>query len=61
MHRSAFATAVAGLFPEQFGKHAVRLGPFCQAMAVPAMRAGDVVIGAQRLADSHGDGFFAFI
>ena len=30
-------------------------------MPVPAMRAGDVVVGAQRLADSHGDGLLALV
>ena len=30
-------------------------------MAVAAMRAGDVVIAAQRFAHAHGDGFFTDI
>ena len=61
VHRSAFAAAVAGLFAEQFGKHAVWLGALGQAMTVAAMRAGDVVIRSQRFTNSHGDGLFAFV
>src|SRR5260370_4215172 len=61
VHGSALAAAVAGLFAEQFGKHAIGLRALGEAMTMAAMRAGDVVIGPQRFADSHGDGLFTFV
>ena len=57
--RAALALAVAGFLAEQLGEHAVERRALRQAMPVAAMRAGDVIVGAQRFAHAHGDGFFA--
>ena len=59
VHRTAFSAAVSGFFSQQFGKHQFRRGAFGEAVAMAAMRAGDVVIGAQRFANSDRDRFFA--
>src|SRR5579871_1029136 len=61
MHRAAFAPAIARRFAQQFGKHAVHRRAFRQAVPMPAMRAGDVVIAPQRLADANRDSFFAAV
>src|ERR1700722_3158239 len=61
MHGAALALAIAGLLAQQLGKHAVGRGPFCQAVSVATMSAGDVVFTPQRLTNSHCDGFFADI
>jgi hypothetical protein len=61
VHRPALAPAIARLFAEQFGKHAVILGALGQAVSVAAVRAGDVIVGPQSGANSHGDGLFALI
>src|SRR5581483_4802087 len=53
MHGTTFAAAVASFLTQQFGEHAVNGGSLCQAMAVPAMRAGDIVIATQGGAYSH--------
>ena len=42
VHRAAFAPAVARRLAQQLGKHAVDRRAFGQAMAVAAVRAGDV-------------------
>jgi len=59
VHRAALAAAIAGRAAQQLAKHAVESCAFSQAVAVPAMRAGDVIIAPQRLAHAHGDAFFA--
>src|ERR1700685_1526766 len=61
VHRSTFAFAVSGFFAQQFRKHAIRRRALGQAMAMPAMRAGNVVVAAKRLADTHRDRLFAAI
>ena len=61
MHRAALALAVAGLLAQQLGEHQVRGGAFGQAMSVAAVRAGDVVVCAKRLADADRDRFLADI
>ena len=59
MHRAAFAAAVAGLLAQQFGEHTVQRGALGQAMAVAAVRAGDVIVLPQSLADSDGNRLLA--
>ena len=59
MHRSAFALAVAGFLPEQLGEHQIRRGALCETVTVTAVRAGNVVVPSQRVADAHGHRFFA--
>src|SRR5712692_6351694 len=59
VHRAALAAAVARLLAEQLGEHAVGRGALRKAMTVTAMRAGDVVVLAECLADADGDGFLA--
>src|SRR5581483_6640691 len=61
VHRTALTAAVALLFAEQFGKHAVGFSALGEAMTVPAVRAGDVVVRPKRFADSDGDSFFALV
>ena len=61
MHRAALAFAIAGFLAQQLGEHAVDCAPFGQAMPVAAMRAGDVIVRAQRFANAHGDRFLADI
>src|SRR5581483_11345436 len=55
MHRAAFPAAVSRFFAQQLGKHSIRGGALGEAMSVPAMRAGDVIIHAERLAYSDRD------
>ena len=61
MHGTTFAPAVTSLFPQQLREHAVNGGAFCQAMAVTAMGAGNVVIAAQSCAYPHSDRLLANI
>ncbi len=61
VHGAAFTLAIAGFFAKQLGEHAVDRRAFREAMAVAAMRAGDVVVGTERLADADGDGFLTYI
>src|SRR5712692_7626676 len=61
VHRSTFAPAVSRFFAQQLGKHAVRRRPFGQTVPVATMRAGDVVISAERFADPNRYPFFAHI
>ena len=53
--------AVAGFLAEQFGEHAIGRRAFGEAVPVAAMRAGDVVVAAQRFANADSDGFLANI
>src|SRR5580693_1739139 len=48
VHRTALSTAVSGFFSKQFRKHQFRRRAFGEAVAVPAMSAGHVVIMAQK-------------
>src|SRR6185503_531400 len=52
VHRPALALAVAGFLTEEFRKHQAGLGALGEAMPVAAMRARDVVVPAQCLADT---------
>jgi len=61
MHGPALALAISGFFPQQLGEHAVDSRALSQAVSVAAMRAGDVIVGAKRFANAHGDGFLADI
>ena len=47
------------LFPEELGKHHPRVSALGQAVAVATVGAGDVVVGAQRLADADCDRLLA--
>src|SRR6266511_1544424 len=53
VHGAALAPAVPGLLAQQLREHPVHLRPLGQAVAVPAMRAGDVVVAAEDRA--HAD------
>ena len=59
VHRAALAAAVAGGLAEELGEHAVDGRALGQAVAVPAVGAGDVVVPAQGFADADGDGLLA--
>src|SRR4029077_3906241 len=59
VHRSALAPAVAGFFAQKLRKHPVWRRPLGQAMTVPTVRAGDVVVRAQRFANTYGHRFLA--
>src|SRR2546425_872446 len=61
VHRSALAFAVAGLLAEQLGEHEIGYRAFREAVSVAAMRARDVVISSQRLADADGHRLLAYI
>jgi hypothetical protein len=61
VHRPALPLAIAGFLSEQLGEHEVRLRTFRQAVAMPAVRAGDVVVRPKRLADANRHGFFPYI
>src|SRR5688572_2743227 len=61
VHRPALALAVAGFLAEQLGEHQVRRRALGQAVAVTAVRARDVVVVPQRLADADGNRFLADI
>src|SRR5690242_21728236 len=61
MHRAAFTTAIARSFAEQFSIHSVNGCTFGKTVPMPSMRAGDIVIAAQCLADTHSNGLFADI
>src|ERR1700683_99316 len=61
VHRSAFPFAVARLFTEKLGEHAVGRRAFSQTMPVAAMSAGDVVLILKRFANSHGHCFFTHV
>src|SRR5208283_1804997 len=58
VHRTALAAAITRLFPQQLGKHAVRRSSLRQAMPMPAMRAGDVVLLGQRFTYAHRNRLF---
>src|SRR5579863_10344186 len=55
MHRTTLALTVTSFLAQQFGKHAVNRCSLCQAVSMPAMRAGDVVIAPQRRANADRD------
>src|SRR5712691_633562 len=59
VHRAALAAAIASLLAEQLGEHAIGRGALREAVTVTAMRAGDVVVLAERHTDADGDGFLA--
>src|SRR6185437_4452757 len=61
VHAATLAVAVACLLAQQFSEHQVNLGALGDAVAVAAMRAGDVVILPQRSADADGDRFLSAI
>src|SRR2546422_8899052 len=44
MHRTTLASAIASFFAKQFSEHPIRRSALGQAMAMPAMRTGDVIV-----------------
>src|SRR6516225_9310567 len=54
VHRAAFAAAEPGLFREQLLHHHGRVAALGDAVAVPAMSAGDVVLRPQMAAHAGG-------
>ena len=44
MHGAAFTPAVSGLFPENLGHHLPTVRAFCDAVAMTAMIADDVIL-----------------
>ncbi|MNG92340.1 hypothetical protein D3C79_512720 [compost metagenome] len=61
MHRTALATAHAGLLAVDFGHHAVHIHALGDAVAMTAVGRGDAVAVAQVGHDPGGGGFFAGI
>src|SRR5207244_7262060 len=61
VHRSALPFAVAGLLAEQLRDYQVRHRALGEAMAVAPVRAGDVVVWPQRLADADRYRLFPYI
>ena len=61
VHRAAIALAVAGLLLEQLRDHALHVGAEGDAVAVAAVRGGEIVALLQRRADAGGDAFLAEI
>ena len=55
VHAAALAAGVAGGTPEQLGHHAVDVAALGDGVAVTAVRAGDVVVRAQRRGDADAD------
>ncbi len=56
VHRAALAVTITRGLAQEFGHHRRRLAAFGEAMPVPAMRAGNVVVAPERgtRADRHG-------
>src|SRR5262249_36757614 len=61
MHRTAFAFAVTGSLAEKLREHAIQSGSLGDTVSVTSMRARDVVIGSERLTDTHSHRFFPYI
>src|SRR5688572_13422655 len=59
VHRAALALAVPRFLAEELGKHPIGGRPLRQAVSMAAVRAGDVVVRAKRLADADGNRFLA--
>jgi hypothetical protein len=59
VHGAALALAVAGGLAKQLRHHQVEAAALGDAVAVAAVGAGDVVLGAQRGAGADGDGLHA--
>ena len=61
VQRAAVALAVAGGLVGDFGQHAAQVAPFGDQVAVAAVRAGDVVVLAQGVADPDGNRLLAHV
>src|SRR5687767_7105733 len=61
VHRPALALAVARFLAQKLRKHQVRRRALRQAVPVPAVGAGDVVVSVERLADADGNGLLTDI
>ena len=59
VHRTAAATAVAGVLLEQFGHHRYRIGAVCQRVSVAAVCRGDEVAVLESRAHPLCHGFLA--
>ena len=59
VHRAAAALAVAGRLAEEFGEHPLHVRALGDAVAVAAMRRGDLVLDRQRHADADRARFLA--
>ena len=59
MHRPASPLTVSSLFPEQLSHHLTQVTAFRDAVAVPPVGAGDVVLLSERGACANGDCFFS--
>src|SRR5713226_842938 len=58
VHGPALAPAISCLFAQQLRKHTVRRSPLRHTMPLPPVRARNVVVPAQRFANSHRHRFF---
>ena len=58
MHGATFAFTIASRAPKQLGHHALNIGPFGNAVAMSAVRAGNVVGVAEVGTHRHGHPFF---
>src|SRR5579884_2726567 len=61
MHGAAFAATIARLLAQQFSKHEINGRALRQAMTMPAMGAGDVIVAPQGRAGAHSYRFFTDI
>jgi hypothetical protein len=59
VHGTALAVTVAVTAAKQLGHHAFQVGPFGDSVAMPTMRADDLVVPAQSGTDSHRYRFLA--
>src|SRR6185295_6210930 len=59
VHGPALAAAVPRLLAQQLGEHPAHRGALGQAVAVAAVRAGDVIVPLERLADPDRDRLLA--
>jgi len=59
MHRSAFASRAAGAFPVKLGHHPSEVPAFGEISGMTAIRRGNNVVRAQRVAYANRDGFLA--
>src|SRR5262249_58650999 len=53
VHGTTLAVTVAVATAKQLGHHALQVGPFGNRMAMPTVRADDLVVLAQSSTDSH--------
>src|SRR5712671_2517740 len=61
VHRSTLSPAVARFLAQQLGEHAIGSRALGQAVTMSTMRAGNVVVSAQRFANAYCDRFLAAV